>query len=705
MHPITQLSTTTGPSLDRKPELTESGAAFDFDRAWDSGPGNAQMMGRLSEIQRPLSQGAAGTASALASTMLAPSIMLQEHANGDMVAVEVSALKEAFPTGELAAELGDADLRVPHDGALVLVDPEEASLEVSAVSAVPPNGRGGLRIEAELDRHTGRFPADTNALQLMMPERPSVEVLALPADTESRSMDPVGLDFGEDIPAAPPNVLGKAIAEGASSAELQSSALDALESQASPQKVVNAEASLLTPLRPSETTQETGLSLGHENSAKPLGSSAQTSSEPSATRGALGEVRAEPAESRGRPENRQNTQAQPVQMSPELAEIAGGSSSASVLAASSPDDPSVVSHLLDRNVGSQNPAALASGALFSEAAFPATPTRANSTSEIPSQAAEPNQPSNAVSDQAVVRSAEIGAIEAGAQDRGNIRDLAGPMATERGPQAGQAVAAQPGPPTTDPRTRLTGSSSQPNSLDSISNLQPSGTMSDQVAKVETSRNDQFEHPLRDRPAQVAQSPNAQTVTTPAPAIAAGPPLAESRQPIAEFTTGEIEVDVSTPAAQPRQTFEASPAPVRQTNVTAVQANQALNTVMQAVTDRKFPIEIALDPPELGSVRISILNSESAVSFVVHTDRPETADLMRRHVSMLQDALAERSGTQVNVSFSDAGGDASARREAQSTQPGQLLDGAELDQQDVSVLDVTSAQPANAAGPGRLDLKL
>lgn len=51
-----------------------------------------------------------------------------------------------------------------------------------------------------------------------------------------------------------------------------------------------------------------------------------------------------------------------------------------------------------------------------------------------------------------------------------------------------------------------------------------------------------------------------------------------------------------------------------------------------------PLEIALNPEELGRVRMSLSTSETAVTMVITTERPETLDLMRRHIDQLAQDL-------------------------------------------------------------------
>ena len=65
-----------------------------------------------------------------------------------------------------------------------------------------------------------------------------------------------------------------------------------------------------------------------------------------------------------------------------------------------------------------------------------------------------------------------------------------------------------------------------------------------------------------------------------------------------------------------------------------------------------PIEVALDPPELGRVRLQMAEMAGVLTLTIHAERPETAELMRRHL----DLLAQE--------FSDAGVDAPSVRVSQ-----------------------------------------
>ncbi|MDG4649247.1 flagellar hook-length control protein FliK [Roseibacterium sp. SDUM158017] len=77
------------------------------------------------------------------------------------------------------------------------------------------------------------------------------------------------------------------------------------------------------------------------------------------------------------------------------------------------------------------------------------------------------------------------------------------------------------------------------------------------------------------------------------------------------------------------------------------------------------VEIALDPPELGRVRLSLVEVGGTMAVSITAERPETADLMRRHLEILAQEFA-RSGLdapQVRIGVgSDGTGPPDGRRE-------------------------------------------
>ena len=66
-----------------------------------------------------------------------------------------------------------------------------------------------------------------------------------------------------------------------------------------------------------------------------------------------------------------------------------------------------------------------------------------------------------------------------------------------------------------------------------------------------------------------------------------------------------------------------------------------------------PVEITLSPEELGRVRLSMTTQETGIVLNVVAERPETMDLLRRHISQLGEQF-QALGYE-NISFSFAGG--------------------------------------------------
>lgn len=63
-------------------------------------------------------------------------------------------------------------------------------------------------------------------------------------------------------------------------------------------------------------------------------------------------------------------------------------------------------------------------------------------------------------------------------------------------------------------------------------------------------------------------------------------------------------------------------------------NAAAQAVEVIIRQPGKPVEIALNPEELGRVRMALTTTESGVSVVITSERPETLDLMRRHIDQL-----------------------------------------------------------------------
>ena len=119
--------------------------------------------------------------------------------------------------------------------------------------------------------------------------------------------------------------------------------------------------------------------------------------------------------------------------------------------------------------------------------------------------------------------------------------------------------------------------------------------------------------------------------------------------------------------------------------------------------REGTIEISLQPEELGRVRLSLHGAEGAMTLQIHSERPETAELIRRHVALLQEEIRSLGYESVSI---DLANDEHDRRESAHTPTAR---GAAFD--DFTPGDTVSGHgTAAAAAPvavalGGLDLRL
>ena len=115
-----------------------------------------------------------------------------------------------------------------------------------------------------------------------------------------------------------------------------------------------------------------------------------------------------------------------------------------------------------------------------------------------------------------------------------------------------------------------------------------------------------------------------------------------------------------------------------------------------------PVDIALSPDELGSVRLSVATSEAGIMVHVLAERPETLDLLRRHINQLGQEFRDLGFA--DISFSFAGGEQAPTNSA--SQEGRLMQAATASELELAALTNAPAPPTLAAGslPG-LDLRL
>jgi len=115
---------------------------------------------------------------------------------------------------------------------------------------------------------------------------------------------------------------------------------------------------------------------------------------------------------------------------------------------------------------------------------------------------------------------------------------------------------------------------------------------------------------------------------------------------------------------------------------------------------RAPLDLALDPPELGRVRLSFSEANGLLTLAIAVERLETADLMRRHIALLSEEFVQAGLDAPSVSISHGGSDgrpgsAPAMRPAEAAIPDAPDDAA----------DVAAPDPDDARPRKGLDLRL
>ncbi len=102
-------------------------------------------------------------------------------------------------------------------------------------------------------------------------------------------------------------------------------------------------------------------------------------------------------------------------------------------------------------------------------------------------------------------------------------------------------------------------------------------------------------------------------------------------------------------------------PMAPAHGTAAQiAQNILRTIGDARPEPGTLVEVALDPPELGKLRVGVVETPAGLSLTIMAERAETADLMRRHMALLSDELGKSGFDAAGV---NVGQDPSGRQDA------------------------------------------
>ncbi|MEP2717361.1 flagellar hook-length control protein FliK [Pseudophaeobacter sp.] len=88
-----------------------------------------------------------------------------------------------------------------------------------------------------------------------------------------------------------------------------------------------------------------------------------------------------------------------------------------------------------------------------------------------------------------------------------------------------------------------------------------------------------------------------------------------------------------------------------------------------VTKGDRNVDVALNPEELGRVKMRVSTSEAGITVIIQTERAETGDLMRRHINELADEFRKMGFENVSFEFNGGGASSGFANEQGSDQPG------------------------------------
>ncbi|KEO54241.1 flagellar hook-length control protein FliK [Thioclava pacifica] len=121
-----------------------------------------------------------------------------------------------------------------------------------------------------------------------------------------------------------------------------------------------------------------------------------------------------------------------------------------------------------------------------------------------------------------------------------------------------------------------------------------------------------------------------------------------------------------PFARPDLPAATAPEQLRPTSAPSTPAlaqavGQQIGTALAQMPDQ--PVEISLSPEELGRVRLTLHGHDQSMTVAVQAERPETLDLMRRHIDSLAREMRDLGYVTLNFTFDqNRGRNAFAQRE-------------------------------------------
>jgi len=203
-------------------------------------------------------------------------------------------------------------------------------------------------------------------------------------------------------------------------------------------------------------------------------------------------------------------------------------------------------------------------------------------------------------------------------------------------------------------------------------------------------------PIHRAPDTASAAPGAQAVLSPGAALVPPPVPIDQTPP-----GGDQPVDpIHRLDAPPRAEAMAEP---RAGTTPAVDTAQRIAQQIAARLDVPGPgtFDLALQPEELGQVRLKLVSHDAGSLLIVQAERPETLDLMRRHIGVLEQDLRALGHDQLSLRFSGGHAGDAGQRAAQHAAPQAASEGTPAADPRPS----TQTAPAPPRARDHLDLRL
>jgi flagellar hook-length control protein FliK len=186
-----------------------------------------------------------------------------------------------------------------------------------------------------------------------------------------------------------------------------------------------------------------------------------------------------------------------------------------------------------------------------------------------------------------------------------------------------------------------------------------------IKKSKVQPHEELPRPSREDVVRQPPTPNAPTITAATvfasqpPAVALAKAVAQLERDTVAKTAKPADADsiVSAMPAERQISAPGNPASVVPTAAPET-ARQAAAQIAVAVTNSTGQTtEIALNPEELGRVKLSLTGGDSVITVNVLAERTETQDLLRRHIDILAQEFRQLGYTSISFSFGEQKGQA------------------------------------------------